>query len=232
MLENCEGPWPPVGPHLCLEHEHENPAFSQISAIWEAYPDVPKFAFLNGIAAHDYSFEWIKMVSSLEAYDEQLASFLERIVSSKEFENTIVVVRADHGLQGGPSTVDYSMQLEHREPWTQVVIPIALAGESLPVLAENQDRLATGYDLYHSLRGTMSSMDVAPIPDWSYNFFDSIIPKERSCEKAKIPIDFCPCDGVDLDRAPHFGVCNVYEEYNDLFCTSNQDKTILPEVPE
>ena len=72
--ENCEGPWPPMGPHLCVEHELENPAFSQLGAMWKAYPDVPKFAFLNAFAAHDLGFEWIKMISSLEAYDDQLAS--------------------------------------------------------------------------------------------------------------------------------------------------------------
>ena len=220
-----------MGPHLCVEHELENPAFSQLGAIWKAYPDVPKFAFLNAYAAHDLGFEWIKMISSLEAYDDQLASFLERIASHKEFENTIVVVKTDHGLQGGPSTVDYSQQVEHREPWTQIIISQDLAGESLSVLAQNQDRLATGYDLYHTIRAIMRSMDAAPVPDWSYNLFKSVIPKERSCKEAKIPIDFCPCEDIGFDRAPHFGICNVYEEYQDLFCVNNQDKPIPPEFP-
>jgi len=228
-LENCEGPWPPMGPHICLERDDENPAFTQISSIWDAYPDVPKFAFLNGIAAHDYDFEWIKMIASLEAYDIQLASFLERIVSSPSFENTIIVVRADHGLQGGPTTVDYSVQVEHRHPWTQIVIPQKLAGDSLSVLATNQDRMTTGYDLYHSFRNLMSSSDVAPVPDWSIDFFREEIPSDRTCDDAKIPDDFCPCEGTRLDRAPHFGVCNVFEPYNDLFCASDLDPPILPE---
>lgn len=222
-----------MGPHLCLEHDDGNPAFSQIGAIWKAYPDIPKFAFLNGIAAHDYDFEWIKMISSLEEYDHQLAEFLEKAVSRKEFENTVIVVRTDHGMQGGPTTVDYSVQVEHREPWTQILLRQDLVGkEALDALARNQDKLATGHDLYHTIRVLMSSTDAAPIPDWSYDLFKSVIPEDRSCKDAKIPADFCPCDGVDLDRAPHFGVCNVYEPYNDLFCTSDFDKPIAPENPE
>jgi hypothetical protein len=228
-LENCEGPWPPMGPHICLERDGENPAFTQIYDIWKAYPDVPKFAFLNGIAAHDYDFEWIKMIASLEAYDVQLATFMERILYTKEFENTIVVVRADHGLQGGPTTVDYSVQVEHREPWTQIIIPQALAGDSLSILATNQDRLATGFDLYHSFRNLMSSRDVAPMPDWSFDMFRDEIPLDRSCQDAKIPDDFCPCEGRGLDRSPHFGVCNVFEPYNDLFCASDLDPPLAPE---
>jgi len=217
-----------MGPHICLETDGENAAFTQISGIWEAYPDVPKFAFLNGIAAHDYDFQWIKMIASLEAYDIQLVSFLERIVSSSSFENTIIVVRADHGLQGGPTTIEYSVQVEHREPWTQIIIPEKLAGDSLRVLTTNQERLATGYDLYHTFRELMSSEDVAPLPDWSYNLFRQEIPNDRSCKDAKIPGDFCPCEGPGLDRAPHFGVCNVFEPFNDLFCASNLDRPILP----
>ena len=231
-LETCEGPWPPMGPHLCLEKQGENPAFTQIESIWDTYPDVPKFAFLNGIAAHDYDFEWIKMIASLEAYDVQLATFLGRIISSKSFEDTVIVVRADHGLQGGPTTVEYSVQVEHRHPWTQIIIPQKLAGNALSVLATNQERLATGFDLYHTFRNLMSSADVAPIPDWSFDLFHTEIPHDRSCRDAKIPDDFCPCEGTAIDRSPHFGVCNVYEPYTDLFCASDKDEPILPDNPE
>ena len=224
----CEGPWPSMGPHICLDHDNGNPAFSQISALWDAYPDLPKFAFLNAIAAHDYNFEWIRMISGLEEYDAQLALFLESMVTRNDFDNTVIVVRTDHGMQGGPTTVDYSQQVEHREPWTQIIIPSGLAGVSLDTLATNQDRLATGYDLYHTFRNLMSSKDAAPIPSWSYDLFTSTIPAERSCNDAKIPVDFCPCEGVGPDRAPHFGICNVFEPYNDLFCVGD-DSPIRPE---
>jgi hypothetical protein len=119
--------------------------------------------------------------------------------------------------------------VEHREPWTQIIIPQALAGDSLSILATNQDRLATGFDLYHSFRNLMSSRDVAPMPDWSFDMFRDEIPLDRSCQDAKISDDFCPCEGRGLDRAPHFGVCNVFEPYNDLFCASDLDPPLAPE---
>lgn len=98
------------------------------------------------------------------------------------------------------------------------------------MLALNQDRLATGFDLYHSLRRLMASSNSAndpPIPSWSFDLFKAEIPNDRTCRDAKVPEDFCPCEGSGLDRAPQFGVCNVFEPYTDLYCSSELDPPVL-----
>ena len=62
--------------------------------MFEAYHDVPKFAFLNAMAAHVYkAFDLMPMAA--EAYDLVLAAFLERILQRSDADNTIIVVRSD-----------------------------------------------------------------------------------------------------------------------------------------
>jgi hypothetical protein len=217
-----------------------NPGFDHIAGMWDAYPNVPKFAFMNVVAAHDYSAPWIKMIQDSESYDAQLVAFLMFMTSREDFSNTAIILRADHGLQGGPATLDYSLQVEHRDPWTQIIVPKNLQGVSLESLFANQNKLATGFDLYRTLRELMAfgkdessaqSSSEAAIPEWSFNLLKTVVPDDRTCTDAKIPVDFCPCEGQGPDRPPNFGVCNPFDPYGDLFCVGDEEN-ILPEVLE
>jgi hypothetical protein len=251
LTENRQYNFTALGARLCADQRTirgavTNPGLAHLIDIWDAYPEVPKFAYLNALAAHDYDFEWLKMISASEVYDGELASFLAMMMARDDFANTIVVVRADHGLQGGPSTLEFPMQAEHREPWTQLVVPSHFVGlASLEVLFQNQDRLATGYDLHRTLRELMSPPNTsssrsgsfntipkpAELPDWSFNLLRQLIPEGRTCRAAKVPVDFCPCDEESPNRAPNFGVCNPFDEYGDLYCIE-KDEVVLPVVLE
>ena len=211
----------------------DNPGLDHIINLWSEYKGVPKFAFMNVIAPHDYSFNWMQMVSQSEAYDSKLVRFLKFMTSRENFSNTIIILRADHGLQGGPATVEYSVQTEHREPWTQIILPQALDGIALDALYKNQDNLATGYDLYKTILDLMSSTrkSVPVAPDWSVNLLQSAISEYRTCWDAKIPEAFCPCQGEGSDFAPNFGVCNLFDPYNDMYC-DKREETILPALLE
>jgi hypothetical protein len=166
----------------------------------------------------------MNMISYSEAYDAQLAKFLESMTSRDDFSNTVIVLRADHRLQGGPATLEYSLQVEHRDPWTQIILPKNMEGRvSLEALFENQNKLATGFDLYRTIRelmgsGKTTSGSEPAIPDWSLNLLQTVIPNGRTCRDAKIPVDFCPCEEEAPDRPPDFGVCNSFDSYGDLFC--------------
>jgi hypothetical protein len=52
------------------------------------------------------------MSNDAETYDIMLSSFLKRFLERDDDANTIIVVRADLGLQGGPSAPDYGVQIE------------------------------------------------------------------------------------------------------------------------
>ena len=232
-----------LGPRICARQKTnsnddkreslDTPGLDLIDSLWDAYPTTPKFAYLNAMAPHDYSPEWTKMAAVAEEYDEKLATFLSSIFARESFQNTLIIVRADHGLQGGPSTLEYSMQVEHREPWTQMIVPQTLVGsDALKTLYSNQNKIATGFDLYRTLREVISTEAInPPVPKWSYNLLHSRIPSDRSCVDAKVPLDFCPCEEQVLDRPPSFGVCNPFDQYGDLFCL-DKNEVILPDILE
>lgn len=99
-----------IHPKHCIDgkSKHEY-AFDVIQGIFDSYHDIPKFAFLSAIAAHDYSVEYGRQALNIELYDEYLVKFLEEMLSvSQEAQNTVIVLRGDHGIQGGPMAIDYS----------------------------------------------------------------------------------------------------------------------------
>lgn len=71
-----------------------------ISQMWDAYDSRPKFAFLNALAAHDYSLDAAHVSLGAEGYDAVVHRFLRSILARKDSRDTYVVLRSDHGLQG------------------------------------------------------------------------------------------------------------------------------------
>lgn len=123
-----------------------------------------------------------------EAYDLHLLHFLESMISRDDSNSTLIIVRSDHGLQRGPMAMDYTQQVEHRHPWTEIVIPEGMI-PSKSAFFQNQNRLSTGFDLYTTLRSIadpMSATNRAGIPDWSYNLLASVIPINRTCVEAMV----------------------------------------------
>lgn len=131
------------------------------------------------------------------------------------------------------------MQVEHREPWAQLLLPQALVGDSLESLLVNQDRVVTGHDLYQTLQRLMMgglsmserSKYLASIPAWSYNLLHEVVPATRTCRDAKVPEQFCLCEEQVEYRPPSLGVCNTFDQYGDLFCPEHND-VILPDILE
>lgn len=132
------------------------------------------------------------------------------------------------------------MQVEHREPWTQMLLPQSIVGDSLEPLFLNQERIVTSHDIYRTLRDLMvggmptdesSSIDDVVLPPWSYNLFHAIVPTTRTCQDAKVPTEFCLCEEQVEYRPPSLGVCNPFDQYGDLFCPEHLD-FILPDVLE
>lgn len=81
--------------------------FEHITQMWDTYAnaDMPRFVFLNAMAAHDYSPRWEGMALGAEAYDGILLRFLKEMLSKPDATETVFVLRSDHGLQDGPSIV-------------------------------------------------------------------------------------------------------------------------------
>ena len=141
--------------------------------IWDTYPDVPKFAYLNAIAAHDYGLANEYMHLGGEEYDVILSSFLRYAMTKDSFKNTVIIIRSDHGLQGGPAAIEYSTQQEHPHTWSNFLFHEGVI--ELDALYKNQDRLVTGHDLYNTIIGLVSrpfaKTNDFVTPSWSYDLF-------------------------------------------------------------
>ena len=186
--------------------------------MWETYSAYPKFAFLNAIAAHDYSSDWEMIIPRAEMYDEHLHDFLEAMLSRADRQNTVIIIRSDHGLQKGPMSMDNSVQVEHRHPWTEILVPPNLV-VSKSALFNNQDRMVTGFDLYRTMRFLMSDRTndrhkEGGIPDWSFDILSEEIPPTRTCEDAKVDMRLCRYK----KQAREYGVCNVLDRKQARFC--------------
>jgi len=185
-------------PQPCVDGRSKHQfSLEYLQQIWRAYPDVPKFAYLNALAAHDYSVESVYLPLGAEAYDEHLANFLRSMMTSGLLNDTMVILRSDHGLQGGPAIIEYSTQLEHSNVWNNIIVPARFGNgiAKFEALAQNHDRMVTGFDLYHAMTRLMTrgiAID-APVPSWSYDLLNSVIPKNRTCAEARIESAFCPC---------------------------------------
>lgn len=154
------------------------------------------------------------------------------MLSRDDANNTIIIVRSDHGLQGGINMAEFSNQVEHLKPWTQIIVPKDLPGIDLKALKVNQKRLLTGFDLYHTLRVLMASNNdkaagskdkfIPSLPDWSHNIMTTEIPWNRSCKDAKVPLDYSPFEGNKF--VPTFGICNKFEPKQFQFCNEIRQK--------
>ena len=141
-----------------------------------------------------YSLDAAHAPLNAENYDKLVHNFLNDIMSRKDSRDTYIVLRSDHGLQGGPYPIDYATQIEHMHPWTAVIAPANDQSLSIEHFSSNQDRLVTGFDIYNSIRYLMSPdnnqkshMADAGVPSWSYNLFEQAIPLTRNCRDSKIP---------------------------------------------
>ena len=92
-------------------------------------------------------------------------------------------------------------------PWTAIIAPVRHihTSQSIDTIASNQDKLVTGFDLYHSIRHLMKPFKdrskAVGIPTWSYNLLTESIPSKRNCKDARIPKGFCPCKDERIDIA-------------------------------
>ena len=172
------------------------------------------------MAAHDYSHDWEQMTLMAERYDELLHDFLIGLLQRPDANRTVLILRSDHGLQRGPMAMDYSLQTEHRRPWTEMLVPKDLVG-SKEAMFINQHRMTTGFDLYHTMRLLLSrsnggKADNEGIPHWSFDLLSDVVPLNRTCEDARVDVELCR--GRPVSR--EYGVCNRLDKQQVGFCTA------------
>ena len=212
--------------HACFEGKlkHEWP-LSQLRNLWNAYPDVPKFAFISSAPAHDYSPLFSSNVQPSEAFDEVLADFVREMMHRDDAHKTVLLIHSDHGLQGGPLATEFSTQAEHRNPFAYLVYPLSMDDDEIARSASSS--LLTPFDLHKTLAGVIGARSG---PSWAYDVLRERVPENRTCDEAFIPVEYCPCMNENIEmkdeerypggspHAPRPGVCNFVENEQRPHC--------------
>jgi Protein of unknown function (DUF229) len=125
--------------------------------------------------------------------DKPLLQILENI----DFNNSMFIFFGDHGLHMGPFLQTGQGQIEYKLPALYITLPKWVLKNYPDIdkyLTENQKKLATHWDLHHTLKHLMTYPDRPQelIPVATYSLF-SYIP-DRSCQTAGIPSEFCVCN--------------------------------------
>ncbi|GMT08918.1 hypothetical protein PFISCL1PPCAC_215, partial [Pristionchus fissidentatus] len=162
----------------------------------EGYKSFPSFGLLHhGVYSHDD----INMVSIM---DDDFAEWLKKANDDGLFDDTILIVMADHGHRFADLRNTHQGQIEERLPFFSVTLPkslrkTGLGKKMLANLQSNANRLTTPFDVHQTL------LDVIKVPDYDADSQQSVssrslslfrpIPSNRNCDHAGIPAHFCTC---------------------------------------
>jgi hypothetical protein len=204
-------------------------------------PHLPKFAYANFIAAHNFATE----PTALEHLDLRLENFLTSFLKQEKLSHgTVILLRSDHGAQNGPYVMNWDAQISQRNPFAYLLVPKTMADSkgtpqidmSLAVAQANQNKMVTGFDFHKTFRFVMEAPQFDNRkgeigPSWAYNVLTTAVPAGRSCYEARIPFSFCSheqnvvkAEGrraheengrvLDYSYEPRFGVCHDDSERN------------------
>ena len=184
----------------------------QIKQLWQT-AKAPKFAFYSSSALHaalqkamvsNSSESGIPThkIAALEAYDAMLSDFLASVLKNT-MQNTLILLKGDHGQHSGPETVEFDVQVEHRMPWGRLLVPSRLVPNA-GRLRTNAERLVSPFDLHATLQAALlrdsrigqraqpeevqATASNAPI-----DLLMTEVPALRTCREARIPTWLCPC---------------------------------------
>ena len=175
----------------CLYSNDSNKyIFSYGKKFLEAYQGVPKFLRIAFLDAHEGTAEVAKYM------DDAMVDFLEFVTKSPDFEDTMIVIMADHGVNMPGFYSFVEAEDYHREktlPAHYWILSKKLADKHHDDLKSNEQKMLTPYDINNALLNICR----APKSEWNTigkSFFESEIDdSDRSCIKFNIDDFYCNC---------------------------------------
>ena len=165
---------------------------------WKAYKTNKRFLRIVNTYAHEYSGEKSKYT------DDAIYNFLKELYNSGQMENTTLFLAADHGYVG---LFGVYKILETNDWKAELALPILIiiefdknmSYEEQTNISNNQQTMVTPFDIYHTLSHNLfgikyKSKIYYKTKDNGESLFNYINPKERTCDKYKIPLKHCRCN--------------------------------------
>ncbi|KJH41424.1 hypothetical protein DICVIV_12604 [Dictyocaulus viviparus] len=180
----------------CLGSEPLHKAWFRYSRdFMTVYKDIPRFLLMHqSLLSHDD-------INLVEVEDEDLANHLASMHENGEFDNTLVILMADHGHRFAKLRETHQGQLEERLPFFSLALPNKFketehGRKMYENLLRNKDRLTTPFDIHATL------MDILHLPNEltieqntnqrSLSIFRPI-PENRTCAQAGVEPHWCTC---------------------------------------
>ncbi|PIC31628.1 hypothetical protein B9Z55_012266 [Caenorhabditis nigoni] len=189
------------GDRTCINGQAiHNIWFKNCENFMQIYQDVPRFLLMHqGLLSHDD-------INLVDVEDVDLSAHLKHMNELGMFDDSIVIVMADHGHRFAKLRETHQGQLEERMPFFSIALPKELRetekGKRIERnLRENAEKLTSPFDIHASLLdilnlSTTSSDDFHQMQDASQKRSLSVfrpIPIDRTCSQAGIEPHWCTC---------------------------------------
>lgn len=185
----------------------------------------PFFSFMHLYTFHD-NFERV----AIDYFDKRLAMYLESLLTSPEFLNTIFIISGDHGME-----IPLYPNCDRSHPALSILLPKQWRGDHefearfgpnvFEALEHNQHQLVTEFDIYATLRQILSPGDGG---DWfgMREFGGSgvmyFVPPRQQSREAFASVPFGPGEAFSprslFEKMPVDRTCAEAGVANDTHC--------------
>ncbi|XP_059154963.1 uncharacterized protein LOC131940394 [Physella acuta] len=170
-----------------------------IRRLYDTFPEVPKFAmaFLTRLT-HD-------VMNDLKKIDDHTYEIYTKLSNEGYLNNTLLITFSDHGPRWGPIRPTYHGMIESKTPYTILTFPkwfLKKYPDVVKNLRTNTGRLTTHYDTHATLMDLLHFKASGEVPvnkGLGISLFQEI-PKNRTCEDAHIPSEYCVCGQKNLAK--------------------------------
>ena len=174
-----------------------NIVFDYATQFWEAYPDNRKFFRTHFSDAHELSGELIRHM------DDDLLNFLKSFHDKGYFDDTYLVILADHGAHNAVLKAfwlpDNSRNVENTHPILLNLVKKDIPDKNLEFLRANEQSLLTGHDVYSTLKTIARGESSNSIHSESYPYISEQLPVDRDCTNTTMFMAKCWCY-MDIEK--------------------------------
>lgn len=156
------------------------------------YPkDLPKFFLMfHSLLSHD-DINWVKLA------DKDFRDLLKQLKDDGLFDNTVVMIMADHGNRFASVRGTHQGQLEERLPFMSFALPEKFKQTEIGKLMytnlkANKDKLSTPFDIHATIMNILhlpTKKELTSVQDAtkrSLSLFKEI-PADRTCDQVSTP---------------------------------------------
>ncbi|XP_071057092.1 uncharacterized protein [Onthophagus taurus] len=148
--------------------------------------------FFETIMSHDSIFK-------PKISDPTISEFFNSELMKKTLQDTILIVYSDHGARFGPfRSFSFQGLIEDMLPYISFYFPPSFKKRHKKFYENfkiNRHRLTTPYNIHETLLNLLHLND-NNIKSKHYSLFQEI-PENRTCDDAKIPLEYCACGYKD-----------------------------------